>query len=71
MEKYNATYYSTEDYYNEDDFSMGEPNLPEARKKPPDWTLKITNIYTPNAGKLYVGASTMNSQVTGGNHEEI
>ena len=45
MKQYNAAY-SVSDRHIED-FSMGEPNLPEARQKAPEWTFRINDYYNP------------------------
>lgn len=69
MSQSNTTYYLMQDKPLDEDFSMEEPTLPEDRKKSPDWVFKITNLYTPNTDKVYLGACVKTVHDVGGNHE--
>lgn len=67
MDQFNAVY-SVSDRPIED-FFIGEPNLPEWRKKTAGWKFTITNIYTPGADEYQLGTATISSHVEGDNHE--
>lgn len=69
MEQYNATYNVSDRPI--EDFSMGEPNLPEARQKAPEWTFRINDLYNPNTDKLSMSMNIKILHGIGGNHEDI
>ena len=56
MKRFDATHYSTENYYHEDDFSMEQPVLPEDRRKTSGWVIKESDTHILDIDQFYMGA---------------